>query len=74
MTQCAVCVQLASDLSVEEAVGQMQRLQAYLCSYATWGVPVVECKLSQQARAVDQLHDYLLLCIEAATQSSQVAA
>ena len=50
----------------------MQSLQAHLCSYAAWGVPIVECKLSQQHRAVDQLHDYLLQCIEAATSSSFV--
>ena len=53
--------------SLEDAVEQLQALQAHLCSYAAWGVPVVECKLCQQRRAVDQLHDYLLQCIEAAT-------
>ena len=44
----------------------MQQLQHYLCSYAACNVPVVESKLSEVERAVDQLHDYLLQCIHLA--------
>lgn len=39
-------------------------LQAYLGSYATRNVPVVPVYVSGFQETLDQLHDYLLQCIE----------
>lgn len=47
---------------------RLQLLQDHLCSYTARNVPVVTVDLANFTDTMDQLHDYLLQCIENAMQ------
>ena len=47
---------------------RLRFLQDYLCTYAERSVPVVPINFANFSDTLDQLHDYLLQCIESAMQ------
>jgi hypothetical protein len=50
---------------------RMRVLEARLCAYEALGVPVVTLRLLDAQDGVDQLHDYLLQCIQMAMEASR---
>ena len=48
--------------------GRIRLLQDHLCTYAASRVPVVSINFANFSDTLDQLHDYLLQCIESAMQ------
>ena len=65
MSSDVICLQaVGKDIDCGKLLGQMQELQEYLCSYSACSVPVVDSKLSEVTWAVNQLHEYLLQCIQ----------
>lgn len=57
-----------------ESGRRLRQLQAHLRQYGASGVPVVEVSLSDMGQALDQLHAYVLLCIELALGEGPPAA
>ena len=45
---------------------RLRLLQGHLCSYAKCNVPVVTLDVANFSDTIEQLHDYLLQCIESA--------
>lgn len=54
--------------SSSEVLGRLRLLQSHLCSYAQRSVPVVNLDLANFNDTLDDLHDYLLLCIQMALE------
>jgi hypothetical protein len=54
--------------SSSEILGRLRLLQSHLCSYAQRSIPVVRLNLANFNDTLDDLHDYLLLCIQMALE------
>jgi len=52
--------------SANATYSRIRLLQDHLCTYAERNVPVVSINFSNFSDTLDQLHDYLLQCIESA--------
>jgi hypothetical protein len=57
-----------------EALVRMRVLEEQLCAYASCGVPVLTLHLPDFQDIVDQLHDYLLECIQMAMAPEEGSA
>ncbi|GLC37008.1 hypothetical protein PLESTM_000530700 [Pleodorina starrii] len=52
----------------EAVLRRAQALQQYLCSFESQGMPVVNVKYGNFHEALDVLHEYVLMCIQAAME------
>ena len=52
--------------SANATYSRIRLLQDHLCTYAERNVPVVSINFANFSDTLDQLHDYLLQCIESA--------
>lgn len=57
--------------SANATYSRIRLLQDHLCTYAERNVPVVSINFSNFSDTLDQLHDYLLQCIESAMAQQQ---
>ncbi|KXZ45168.1 hypothetical protein GPECTOR_57g458 [Gonium pectorale] len=51
-----------------EVLRRSQVIQQYLCSFETQGLPVITVKYGNFGEALDILHEYVLMCIQAAME------
>ena len=54
--------------SANATYDRIRLLQDHLCTYEERNVPVVSINFANFADTLDQLHDYLLQCIESAME------
>ena len=54
--------------SANATYDRIRLLQEHLCTYEQRNVPVVSVNFANFSDTLDQLHDYLLQCIETAMQ------
>lgn len=52
--------------SADATFSRIRLLQDHLCTYEDRNVPVVQINFGNFSDTLDQLHDYLLQCIESA--------
>lgn len=60
-----------TNLDSSEVLSRLQLLQSHLCGYAQRAVPVVNLDLANFNDTLDDLHDYLLLCIQMALEEDE---
>lgn len=53
-----------------EVLERMRILESRLAAYEAVGIPVVTLRLLDAQDSVDQLHDYLLQCLQMAMEAS----
>lgn len=58
-------------LDRKEVLSRLRLLQSHLCAYAQRSVPVVNLHLANFNETLDELHDYLLLCIQLALEEDE---
>ena len=59
-------------LNTDEVLSRLRLLQSHLCAYAQRSVPVINLNLANFNDTLDELHDYLLLCIQLALEEDEV--
>ena len=59
-------------LDTTEVLSRLRLLQSHLCAYAQRSVPVINLNLANFNDILDELHDYLLLCIQLALEEDEV--
>lgn len=59
-----------SQESTQEVLERMRVLESRLAAYEAIGIPVVTLRLLDSQDSVDQLHDYLLQCLQMAMDDS----
>ena len=57
-----------AQLDSKEVLSRLRLLQSHLCAYAQRSVPVISLHLANFNETLDELHDYLLLCIQLALE------
>ena len=57
-----------AQLDSKEVLSRLRLLQSHLCAYAQRSVPVINLHLANFNETLDELHDYLLLCIQLALE------
>ena len=58
-------------LDSKEVLSRLRLLQSHLCAYAQRSVPVINLNLAHFNDTLDELHDYLLLCIQLALEEDE---
>ena len=58
-------------LDTKEVLSRLRLLQSHLCAYAQRSVPVINLNLANFNDTLDELHDYLLLCIQLALEEDE---
>ena len=64
---------LGTPLDSSRVLDRLRLLQSHLCAYAQRSVPVVNLELGTFNDTLDDLHDYLLLCIQIALEEGEAA-